>query len=213
MRGMKSPVKRTLISCALVVLIGLILVWLLSRRNQSDTPVVSATSGSPAFEVQVEKPRMDRPFAGLLPAPLEAFLTSDLRFGHASSGAKVGNVEPNHVELSADRWDLLIETDVEGKITSETRLIFPIEIADAFVPMRCRPANPAIGYLKTTPRPSTSESKTADVLDGRFIVELARCENAQTGKTLDTETGGDQGQAWPSSPLTLRGSFAGLPLR
>jgi hypothetical protein len=209
---MKSPLKFALIICALVVLIGLILVWLLSRRNQSNTPFVSAASGGPAFEVQVEKPRMDRPFAGLLPAPLEAFLTSDLRFGHASRGARVGKVEPNHVELSADRWDLLIETDAEGKITSETRLIFPLEIADVFVAMRCRPADPAIGYLKATPRPSTSESKASDLLDGRFIVELARCENAQTGKTLDTETGGDRGQAWPSSPLTLRGSFAGLPL-
>ena len=212
MRAMKTPLKLALITCALVVLIGLVLVWLLSRRNESDTPFVSATSGSPEFEVQVQKPRMDRPFAGLLPAPLEAFLTSDLRFGQASRGAKVGSVGPNHVELSADRWDLVIETDAEGKITTETRLIFPLEIADALVPMRCRPADPAIGYLKTTPHPSTSESKTSDRLDGRFIVELARCEHAQTGKTLDTETGGDQGQAWPSSPLTLRGSFAGLPL-
>jgi hypothetical protein len=212
MRGMKSPVKLALIICALVLFLCLILVWLLSRRNESDTPVVSATSGSPEFAVQVEKPRMDRPFAGLLPGPLEAFLTSDLRFGHASAGAKVGRVEPNHVELSAERWDLVIETDAEGKITAGTRLVFPLEIADVLVPMRCRPADPAIGYLKATPRPSTSESKTSDLLDGRFIIELARCEKAQTGKILDTEAGGDPGQAWPSSPLTLRGSFAGLPL-
>jgi len=70
---------------------------------------------------------------------------------------------------------------------------------------RCRPADPAKGYLHASTRPGS------DVLDGRFLVELAKCENAETGKILDTEAGGDPGQAWPSSPLTLRGSFQGLP--
>ena len=51
------------------------------------------------------------------------------------------------------------------------------------------------------------------MLDGRFLVELARCENAETGKVLDTEAGGNPGDAWPSAPLTLRGNFAGLPQR
>ncbi|MCA1614313.1 MAG: hypothetical protein LC800_09295 [Acidobacteria bacterium] len=49
------------------------------------------------------------------------------------------------------------------------------------------------------------------MLDGRFLVELAACVNVETGKILDTEAGGRPGDAWPSSPLTLRGSFAGLP--
>ncbi len=66
-------------------------------------------------------------------------------------------------------------------------------------------------YFDATTRPSMSQSKTSDVLDGRFLIELARCEDARTGEFLDTEAGGNPGDAWPSSPLTLRGSFAGLP--
>ncbi len=72
--------------------------------------------------------------------------------------------------------------------------------------LRCRPADRATGYLSTT-RAGSGE------LYGRFLVELARCENAETGKILDTEAGARPGEAWPSAPLTLRGSFAGLPQR
>jgi hypothetical protein len=49
------------------------------------------------------------------------------------------------------------------------------------------------------------------VLDGRFLVELATCVNAETGKILDTEAEARPGDAWTSAPLTLRGSFEGLP--
>jgi hypothetical protein len=92
-------------------------------------------------------------------------------------------------------------------VASGTRLVFPIEIAGVQYTLRCRPADRAVGYLKATPRAGSGDAQ----LDGRFIVELARCENAKTGKILDTEAGGNPGQAWPSSPLTLRGSFQGLP--
>jgi hypothetical protein len=51
----------------------------------------------------------------------------------------------------------------------------------------------------------------AEVLDGSFLVELAACEDAETGKVLDTEAGANPGDAWPEAPLTLRGSFEGLP--
>ena len=136
---------------------------------------------------------------------LEAKLLGELRFDHASHGARIGGVAPDHLELSADGWDLLVQTDSQGKVTPATRLVFPIEIAEKKYSLRCRPADPAKGYLHASTRPGS------DVLDGRFLVELAKCENAETGKILDTEAGGDPGQAWPSSPLTLRGSFQGLP--
>jgi hypothetical protein len=58
----------------------------------------------------------------------------------------------------------------------------------------------------------SSNVLASDVLDGRFLIELAKCEDAATGKILDKEAGGNPGDAWPSQPLTLRGSFAGLPL-
>jgi hypothetical protein len=84
--------------------------------------------------------------------------------------------------------------------------VFPMKLAEKQYSLRCRPADRANGSLNTTARAGS------DVLDGRFLVELAKCENAETGKILDTEAGGNPGQAWPSAPLTLRGSFRGLPL-
>ena len=51
------------------------------------------------------------------------------------------------------------------------------------------------------------------VLDGRFLVELAKCEDAQTGKILDTEAGGNPGDAWPSDPLTLPRELLGPATR
>ncbi len=64
-------------------------------------------------------------------------------------------------------------------------------------------------YLSITTRVGSGEIDGR--LDGRFLVDLARCEVARTGKILDTEAGGNPDQAWPSSPLSLRGSFQGLP--
>jgi hypothetical protein len=181
------------------------LVWFAARPDEQFSKSIPGTSGGPAFEVLVEKPRMDRFLFGILPTKIEAkLLGGDLRFGHESPGARIGNVGANHLELGADGWDLLIETDGEGRVIQGTRLIFPIEIAEVQWTLRCRPADPAKGYLNATTRPGSN------VLDGSFLVELARCEDAKTGKILDTEAGGNQGDAWPSSPLTLRGRFEGL---
>ncbi|HET6671649.1 MAG TPA: hypothetical protein VFH15_15580 [Pyrinomonadaceae bacterium] len=210
---MKTPLKTSLIIIGLALLALLVgvafLVWLVSRPDETDETFaarVSKTSGRPAFEVQVEKPRMDRPFAGILPSVLETKLVGELRFDHASPGARIGSVGHDRLELSAEGWDLLIETDGKGGIAPGTRLVFPIEIAEKKWTLRCRPADRAVGYLQATTRAGSGE------LDGRFLIELAKCADAATGKILDTEAGGNPGDAWPSEPLTLRGSFAGLPL-
>ena len=210
---MKKPLKISLIVISGALLACLAsLFWLLSRPDEPDEPgqavgsVGSDTSRGPSFEVHVDRPRSDRFLFGILPTRIEAKLIGgELRFNHASRGARIGSVRPEHLELSADGWDMLVETDSEGRIASATRLVFPIEIAGKQWTLRCRPADPAVGYLHANTRPGS------DVLDGRFLVELARCEDATTGKILDTEAGGNPGQAWPSAPLTLRGSFAGLP--
>jgi len=203
---MKKSIKTSLIVVVLTLLVCVVCaVWFLTRSNESVGVSVSGTSRVPVFAVNVQRPRSDRPFFGILPTMLEAKLLGELRFDYASHGARIGSVTPDHLELSADGWDLLVETDAEGKVTPATRLVFPIEIAERKYSLRCRPADPANGYLHATTRPGS------DVLDGRFLVELAKCENAETGKILDTQAGGDPGQAWPSSPLTLRGSFQGLP--
>lgn len=208
---MKTSMKTSLIIIALALLVGLAcLVWLVSRP---DAPSISGTSQGPSFEVNVEKPRMDRFLGGILPTGLEAkIIGGELRFDNTSRGAKIGSVGQDRLELGADGWDLLIETDGKGGIAPGTRLVFPIEIAEKKWTLRCRPADRALGYFDAATRPSMSQSKSSDVLDGRFLIELAKCEDAETGKILDTEAGGNPGDAWPSQPLTLRGSFAGLPL-
>jgi len=211
---MKKSIKTLLILVALALATFLAgLVWLVSRPdepNPADAESVSGISPGTSFEVHVERPRMDRFLGGILPTKLEnKLMGGELRFDHTSRGAKIGAVAPNHLELIAEGWDLLIETDDEGRITAATRLVFPMELAEVKRSLRCRPAERPTGYLRTTRRAGSSEKD--DWLDGSFLIELANCENAQTGKIIDTEAGGDPGQAWPSSPLTLSGSFRGLP--
>ena len=208
--SMKKSIRTSLIILSLAFIACLVcLVWLLSRPDDLEQPFAASGSNAsrgPAFVVNVEKPRMDRFLGGILPTRLEAKIVGgELRFDHASPGAKIGSIGQNRIELTADGWDLLIETDGEGMVRPTTRLVFPIEIAEKNYTLRCRPADRATGYLQATTRADS------ELLDGRFLVELARCENAETGKILDTEAGGNPGDAWPSSPLTLRGSFAGLP--
>ena len=202
--------KTLLIIIPLVLLLCLlVVVWLLLRPNEPDAASVANTSQGPAFTVSVEKPRMDRFLGGILPTRLEDKLIGggQLRFDQASRGARIGSAGSNRLEIGADGWDLLIQTDSAGQVAPGTRLVFPIEIAEKQWTLRCRPADQPVGYLQVSSRPGS------DMLDGRFLIELAKCEDAQTGQILDTEAGGSPGQAWPSSPLTLRGSFAGLPPR
>ncbi|HEV2828513.1 MAG TPA: hypothetical protein VGW76_13020 [Pyrinomonadaceae bacterium] len=203
---MKKSMKTSLIIIALALLACLAgLVWLVSRPDELAAPSVSDVSGGPSFEVSVERPRMDRFLFGILPTKIEAkLLGSELRFDHASRGARIVSAGADHLELTADGWDLLVETDGEGRVAPGTRLVFPMEIAEKQWTLRCRPADRSVGYLQAATRPGS------DLLDGRFLVELARCQDAKTGKILDTEAGGSPGQAWPSAPLTLRGSFQGL---
>lgn len=208
MRSMKTHSKTALIISALALLLLLAcLVWFGSRPDKQNGVSVSDASRSSSFEVSVEKPRMDRFLFGILPSKIEAKLVGggELRFDQTSRGAKVGSADRDRLELSADGWNLYIAVNGEGRITQQTRLVFPIEIAEKIWTLRCRPADQAKGYLRTTTRSGS------DVLDGNFLVEFALCEDARSGKILDTETGARPGDAYPSFPFTLRGSFEGLP--
>jgi len=195
---MKTSMKASLIIIPLVLLVCL--VWLVSRPDEPVTPSVSGTSRSPSFEVHVEKPRLARFLFGILPIKLEAKLFGnggylETAFNHTSRGARSGSVGHDRLELSADGWNLFIEIDGKGRVAPGTRLVFPIELAEKQRTLRCRPADEAVGYLHTTMRAGS------DALDGRFLVELATCENAETGKVIE----------WPPAPLTVRGRFEGLP--
>jgi hypothetical protein len=196
MGGVKTSKKTSLIIIALALLAGLVVLMLRSRPDEADEPVgasVSETSRVPSFEVHVVPPRLALPLFGLL--GLNPY--GELRFDHASHGAKIGSVGHDRLELSAEGWDLHIETDGEGRIAPGTRLEFPILLAERQRTLRCRPADRATGYLHTTTRAGS------DMLGGRFLVELATCENAESGKVIE----------WPPAPLTVRGSFEGLPHR
>ena len=197
MGGMKTSVKKSLVIIALALLSCLVMLMLRSRPDEPAAARVSDTSRGPSFEVQVVKPRLARFLFGIIPTKLEEkiFGGGELRFDHTSRGAEIGSVGHDRLELRADGWDLFIETEGEGRIAPGTRLVFQMELAERQRRLRCRPAGRASGYLRTTPRAGSDE------LDGSFLVELATCENDETGKVIE----------WPPAPLTVRGSFEGLP--
>ena len=185
--------KKTLV---IIVGLALLLACLVLLRSRSDKPVaasVSGTSQGPSFEVHVKKPLLARPFWEV-PGVIFGFRDDDLRFDHTNRGAQIGSVGLDRLELSADGWHLFIETDGEGRIAQGTRLVFPLELAGTQRSLRCRPAERAAGYLRTAKRAGSDE------LDGQFFVEFASCENAETGKAIEWRL-----------PLTVRGSFKGLP--
>ena len=199
MVGMKTSMKSSLIIIALALLACLVgLVWLGSRPDEPVAESNSDTSRDPSFEVHVVVPRSGLPLGGILPDSLVKkfdLTPRELRFDHTNPGAQIGNVGQNRLELSADGWDLFIETDSNGGVASGTHLVFPLALGGRQVRLDCRPADPATGYLRATARAVSGE------LNGQFLVELATCKNAVSGKTTN----------WPPAPLTVRGRFDGLP--
>lgn len=197
---MKASIKTSLIVIAVALVVGLVgLVWFLSRSEETDETFAereSNTSGTSAFEVRVIMPRAGLPLGGILPDALVRKLDgtpSQLRFDHTSPGAWMGNVDAGSLELKADGWDLLIETEADGKVGPGTRLVFQMGLGGRQVTLNCRPSDPVIGSLITSSQPGS------DNIGGRFVVELATCRNAESGKTTN----------WPPAPLTVRGSFVG----
>ena len=186
---MKRSVKISLIVIALALLAcGVWLVWRGSRSHEPVAESLSDMSRGPSFEVQVVKPFLARPLLGLLP-------DEELRFDHTSRGAQIGTVEHDRLELRADGWDLLIETDGEGRVAPRTHLVFPLTLGGRHVRLNCQPSDRTTGYLRTTKRANSDE------LSGHFLVELATCRNADSGRTTN----------WPPAPLTVRGTFQSLP--
>jgi hypothetical protein len=189
--------KKVLVIITLALLLGCI-VTLRLRRDRPVGPSVSEASriiGGPAFEVQVEMPAFN---SGRAPWEIPGVLLGydrGPRFDQATPGAQVGKIAPDHIELSADDgWDLLIETDREGRLAQGTHVGFPVKLGGRPLKFNCRPADSTVGYLHTTTRTGS------DKLEGSFELEVAICTNAVSGKTA----------AWPYQPLKVRGNFAGL---
>ena len=183
-----------------VIIIAVVLLacvaWLGSRVNKPVAEGVLDPSQGPAFEVHVVMPRGGLPLFGILPewvVKKHNLTPHELRYDHTSPGARIGTIRHDRLELSADGWELFIETDGEGRVAPATYLVFKTGLGGRQVRLNCRPADRAKGYLSTTTRAGS------DDLDGRFVVEFATCKNAESGKTID----------WPPAPLTVRGSFVG----
>jgi hypothetical protein len=196
---MKISIKTSLIIAVVALLACLVvLVVIVSRRDQPVAANVLDTSRGPAFEVRVVVPRSGLPLGGILPDSLVRKLDGtprEQRFDHTSRGAQIVSVGHDRLELKADGWDLFIETDGEGRVGTGTRLVFPLALGGRQLRLSCQPVDQASGYLSTTKRAG------ADELVGRFLVELATCTNAESGKAIE----------WPPAPLTVSGSFVGQP--
>lgn len=187
--------RTVLIVIALVVIARVFVLVVLEPQLESLAELRSseATSG-PWFEVRVVKPLSARPLMGLLPDGVFGLPSSELRFDQDSPGATVGSLEPRRIAFSADGWQFVLALDVDGRLSPETRVVFPIELANKLLNLRCRPDGQAISSI------SLSTHEGSDELDGSFLLECASCEIAETGKAIE----------WPSTPLTIRGSFGSL---
>ncbi len=190
--------KKILVIVIAAALLLFCIVALRLRRDNPTGPSVSETSrliGGPAFEVQVEMPAFN---SGRAPWEIPGVILGydrGPRFDQTSPGAKVGKTAPNHIELSADGgWEVLIETDGEGRLANGTHVAFPVKLGSRPLKFNCRPADLTVGYLHITAR------SDLEVLEGDFQLEVSICKNATSGKTA----------AWPYQPLRIRGNFAGL---
>jgi len=193
---MTNDPKPSRILLPLGLLAGFAVLALVAYRP--DRPVATIVPGSssgPAFVVQIIRPRLGLPLGGILP-PQVFGLEAHLGFESTSPGASIGSVGPGRLELGADDWDLVLVVDAEGRVTPETQVVFELVFEERPRRVRCRPGDPAIGTLSTTVLAESGE------LSGSFDIELARCEDANTGKPL----------GWPPEPLLLHGSFDRLPL-
>ena len=186
--------KLWLLYIPLVVVAGFALV-VGYRPDRPVATIVPASSSGPAFVVQVVRPRLGLPLGGVLPPELFG-LDAHLGFDSKSHGADVRTVGPGRIELGADDWDLLLVFDGDGRVTSETQVVFDLVFEDRLRRVRCGPDDPAVGTLNTVALEESSE------LSGSFDIELAHCEDAETGTPI----------GWPPKPLILHGSFDRLPL-
>jgi|ERR1051325_7186152 len=186
--------NKLLIVVGLALLVGAFLLVLLKwRSNQMNTlSLAGAPEGS--FVMQVEKPLLSLRAPWEVPRAVFGDRDPDLRLRDTSPGAKFGAVTPKHFELMANGgWDLVIESDGQGRVTEGTRLVFPMAFGGSDHTFSCRHADSSVGYFNTTAR--------GDKLDGNFLLKLTQCKNMKSGKN----TSG-------LPPFPVRGNFKGLLL-
>ncbi len=197
MPSLNDKPSRILLPLALLAgFAALVCLPLVVYRPDRPVPtIVPGSSSGPAFVVQIIRPRFGLPLGGILPPQLFGH-EAHLGFESTSPGASIGSVGPERLELRADDWELVLVVDAEGRVTPETQVVFELLFEEQPRKVRGRPGDPAVGALSTTVLAGSGE------LAGSFDVELARCEDADTGEPL----------GWPPRPLVLHGSFDRLPL-
>ena len=187
-----SRPSRCLLPLGIVAGLGIAL-GLALFAYRPDRPVERIEPGSsdgPAFVVQVIRPRIGLPLGGLLP-PQVFGLEGHLGFDSESPGASVGSVEMGRLELRAEGWELILVTDDDGRVDPRTRVVFDLVFEGQSRRVRARPGEPPVGTRTTVALDRPGE------ISGSFDVELAACEDADTGEPL----------GWPPQPLRLHGSF------
>jgi len=186
--------KQLLIVIGLVLLAGAFLLLLLKWRSNRMNTLSLAGAPDGSFVMQVEKPLLSLRAPWEVPRAVFGDRDPDLRLRDTSPGTKFGAVTAKHFELTADGdWDLVIESDGQGRVTEGTRMVFPMAFGGSNHTFSCRHADSSVGYFNTTAR--------GDKLDGNFLLKLTQCKNMKSGKN----TSG-------LPPFPVRGNFKGLPL-
>jgi hypothetical protein len=185
--------KKVLIVISLALLSTVVLLLFLKwRSNQINTLSLDAAPDG-SFVMQIEKPILSLRAPWEVPRAVFGDRDPDLRLRQTSPGVKFVTVTPQRFELTADGgWDLLIESDGQGRVLQGTRLIFPISYGGGSHTFDCPHADTNVGYFKTTAR--------GDKLDGTFYLRLTQCTNFVSQK----RTSG-------LPPFPVRGNFKGLP--
>ena len=158
-----------------------------------DRPVATIAPGSsvgPDFVVQVIRPRMGLPLAGIVPPAWFGF-EGHLGFDARSAGASVGAVGPDRLVLRAAGWDVELAGDGRGGVTDASAVVFELLFEGRVRRVRALPGDPAVGTLELAGTPGGGG------FSGHFDIELARCLDAATGEDL----------GWPPQPFVLHGSF------
>jgi hypothetical protein len=164
------------------------------RPDSRVATLVPGNSPGPAFVVQVVRPRLGLPAAGLIPPQLVG-LDGHLGFDTISPGAAIRKFTPGRIELVAEGWDLVLVHE-NGRIMPGTEIVFTMVFEERPTRVRCRPAHPAVGQLTLV------QLEDRDEWAGNFEMELAYCDHHEIGKPL----------GWPPSALILHGSFDRLTM-
>ena len=184
--------KKLLIVIGLALLVGAVLLLVLKWRSNQVNILTRAGAPDGSFVLQVEKPLLSLRAPWEVPRAVFGDRDPELRLRQTSLGAKLGTVTTKRLEVTADGgWDLVIDSDGQGKVLETTQMSFPMTISDRHYKFQCRHEDPRVGYFNTKER----EGK----LDGTFLLRLTQCKNIVSGKN----TSG-------LPPFPVRGSFKGL---